>query len=140
MTIGTSNLSSARPLTGRQIVILAFYGALLWFLAAILVRMIGPMGALDGYAQVITYALVVPGTVPAILVGRALAKLSRDQTAISLLVITATALLLDGVAHAWFPSLYGSDPALIVKGAAAIFWGAGIGLVLGFVMNRPARD
>jgi hypothetical protein len=127
------------PLTTKQIIILALYGALLWFVAALLVRTIGPMGALDGFGRVITYALVIPGTVPAIWIGRVLAKLNRNQTAISLIVITATALLLDGVAHAWFPALYGSDPVLIVKGAAVIFWGAGVGLVLGFIMNGPAR-
>lgn len=131
--------SQTQPLSTKQMIILALYGALLWFLAAILVRTIGPMGALDGFGRVITYALVIPGTVPAIWIGRALAKLGRDQTAISLIVITATALLLDGIAHAWFPSLYGNDPALIVKGAAVIFWGAGVGLVLGLIMNKPAR-
>jgi hypothetical protein len=135
----TQNLSTNQPLTTKQVIILAVYGAVLWFLAAMLVRTIGPMGALDGFGRMITYALVIPGTVPAILIGRALAKLSRDQTAMSLIVITATALLLDGIAHAWFPSLYGSDPTLIVKGTAVIFWGAGVGLVLGLIMNGPVR-
>ena len=139
MTNFSQNLSTQRPLTAKQIIILALYGVVLWFLAAMLVRTLGPMDALDGFGRVITYALVIPGTVPAILIGRVLAKLSRDQTAISLIVITATALLLDGVAHAWFPSLYGTDPALIVKGAAVIFWGAGVGLVLGLIMNGPER-
>jgi hypothetical protein len=139
MTNSTQTLATPQPLTTKQVIILALYGAVLWFLAAILVRTIGPMGALDGYGQVITYALVIPGTVPAIWIGRVLAKLGRDQTAIALIVITATALLLDGIAHAWFPGLYGSDPVLIVKGAAAIFWGAGVGLVLGLIMNSPAR-
>ena len=139
MTDTAQNLLITPPLSGRQIIILALYGALLWFLAAILVRTIGPMGALDGFGRIITYALVIPGTVPAILLGRALAKLRGDQTAIALIVITATALLLDGIAHAWFPSLYGTDPVLIVKGAAVIFWGAGVGLVLGFLMNRNGQ-
>jgi hypothetical protein len=139
MTNFSQTLSTQRPLTAKQFIILALYGAALWFVAAMLVRTIGPMGALDGFGRVITYTLVVPGTVPAIWIGRALAKLERDQTAIALIVITATALLLDGIAHAWFPSLYGSDPALIVKGAAAVFWGAGVGLVLGLIMNSPAR-
>lgn len=125
-----------QPLATKQLIILVLYGVMLWFLAAILVRTIGPMGALDGSARVITYALIIPGTVPAIWLGRALAGFARDQTAISLIVITATALLLDGIAHAWYPSLYGSDPAQIVKGAAVIFWGAGVGLVLGLVMNE----
>lgn len=128
--------ASPPPLTNTQIVILTIYGAVLWFLAAMLVRTIGPMGALDGISGIIVYALVIPGTIPAILAARPLAKLRRDQTAIGICVVTATALLLDGVAHAWFPSLYGTDPALIVKGAAAIFWGAGVGLVLALIMNK----
>jgi hypothetical protein len=129
-----------QPLSTQQIIILALYGALLWFIAAILVRTIGPMGALDGSTRVITYALVIPGTVPAIWIGRMLAKLRRDQTAFSILVITASALLLDGIAHAWFPDIYGTDPVLRVKGAAVIFWGAGVGLVLGLIMNGAARN
>jgi hypothetical protein len=132
-------MTYATPLTQRQIIILALYGAALWFIAAMLVRTIGPMGALDGHALLITYALVIPGTVPAIWIGRMLAKLSRDQVAIGIMVVTTAALLLDGVAHGWFPSIYGDDPVLIVKGAAAIFWGAGVGLVLGMIMNRPEQ-
>jgi hypothetical protein len=131
--------SQTRPLTTTQIIILALYGAILWFAAAILVRTIGPMGALDGLATFITYALVIPGTVAALLIARVAARLEKDQTAIGVLIVTATALLLDGVAHAWFPGLYGNDPTQVVKGAAVIFWGAGVGLVLGLFMNGPAR-
>lgn len=123
-------------LTTPQIGILAGYGTVLWFAAAMLVRTIGPMGALDGGWGMLTYVLVIPGTVPAILVARPLARLRGGQTISGVAVVTATALLLDGIAHAWFPAIYGTDPALIVKGAAAIFWGAGVGLVLAFIMNK----
>jgi hypothetical protein len=128
--------SNAQQLTAIQIVILAIYGAMLWFAAAMLVRAIGPMGALDGGWRLLSYALVIPGTVPAIIIARPIAKLRADQTIAGISVVTATALLLDGIAHAWFPAIYGTDPALIVKGAAAIFWGAGVGLVLALTMNK----
>jgi hypothetical protein len=128
--------SNAQQLTAIQIVILAIYGAALWFAAAMLVRAIGPMGALDGGWRLLSYALVIPGTVPAIMIARPIAKLRADQTIAGISVVTATALLLDGIAHAWFPAIYGTDPALIVKGAAAIFWGAGVGLVLALTMNK----
>jgi hypothetical protein len=128
--------SNAQQLTAIQIVILAIYGAVLWFAAAMLVRAIGPMGALDGGWRLLSYALVIPGTVPAIIIARPIAKLRADQTIAGISVVTATALLLDGIAHAWFPAIYGTDPALIVKGAAAIFWGAGVGLVLALTMNK----
>jgi hypothetical protein len=122
--------------TAQQIVILAIFGALLWFVAAMLVRFLGPVGALDGASRVVTYALVIPGTIPFVMMTRTLAKLGRDQTLAGISVVTAAALLLDGIAHAWFPAIYGSDPALLVAGAAVIFWGAGVGLVLGFLMDR----
>jgi hypothetical protein len=125
-----------RHFTTYQTVILALYGAVLWFLAAMIVRFVGPMGAFDGAMMFVTFALVIPGTVPAIWIARKIASFRRDQTAIGVTVITATALLLDGVAHAWFSGLYGSDPALRVSAASTIFWGAGVGLVLGLLMNQ----
>lgn len=129
-------IATAHNLTMAQIATLFVYGVVLWFAAALLVRTIGPMGLLEGIWGILIFLLVIPGTVPAISIARPLAKLSSDQTLAGIAVVTATALLLDGVAHAWFPQIYGTDPALIVKGAAAIFWGAGVGLVLAFVMNK----
>jgi hypothetical protein len=127
---------SPSNLTRNQIGILALYGAALWFVAAMIVRVMAPMGALSGVWQVVTYALVVPGTVPAIWISRRLATLTHGQTAMGILVVTAAALLLDGVAFAWFPTLYGPDPAHWLPGAAVVFWGAGVGLVLGILMSR----
>ena len=129
-------MTHTTSLTTKQLLILAAFGALLWFLAALLVRTIGPMGGLSGTARWITYGLVIPGTIPAIFITSWLASLTRPQTGAGIAVVTATALLLDGIAHAWFPSLYGSDPALLLAGAAVIFWGAGVGLVLGLIMSR----
>ncbi len=122
----------------RQVFILAFYGAVLWFLAAVLVRTIMPMGAMNGPAVFATYALVVPGTVPAIWLARRIARLTPGQLPGAILIVTATALLLDGLAFALSPSLYGTDPTLVIKGAAVIFWGAGVGLALSHAMDRDA--
>jgi hypothetical protein len=133
-------LPTATPFTPKQLLILIVLGVVFWFLAAMLVGTIGPMGALSGRARWITYVLVIPGTIPAILISRRLASLTRSQTSTGLLVVTAAALLLDGIAHAWFPSLYGSDPQLLLAGAAVIFWGAGVGLILAFIMSRESQS
>ena len=123
--------------SARQTSILVMLGIAFWFAAAMLVRFIAPMGALDGNARILTYALVIPGTASMVIVIRKLAGLRRIQTGYGVMIVTAIALLFDGIAHAWFPMLYGPDPALHVAGAAIIFWGAGVGLVLGLLMSRP---
>lgn len=124
------------PLTAPQIAILSLTGAALWFLAALLMRAIEPLGAFQGIGVPVLYALVVPGTVPFVILTRKLAKLRGDQTAIGVTVVTAAASLLDGTALVAIPELYGANPS---GAAAAILWGAGVGLFLGVAMNRPYR-
>lgn len=123
-------------LTAKQVAFSIVYGVILWFIAAMIVRFIGPMGAFEGTALLITYGLVIPGTVPFIMLGQRLMGLSKGQVAGSVMIITATALILDGIALNFFRGLYGSDPVVIMAGAALIMWGAGIGLVLGMAMGR----
>ncbi|MBA3811455.1 MAG: hypothetical protein H0X27_07405 [Caulobacteraceae bacterium] len=115
---------------------LVFLGAALWFFATVLLHTIGPMGALRGLGVPVLYALVIPGTVPFILIGRKLARLPRDRTLLGVGIMTGTASLLDGMVLAWFPSIYGTD---VVGAATAILWGVGVGLLLGVVMNKPDR-
>ena len=123
-------------LSTRQIGTLAVIGAVLWFIAAILLRNIGPLGAFEGGNRVLLYALTIPGTIPFIWMTQRLARLASNQIAIGIAIVTATALLLDGVAVAWFPQLYGYELAQVTSSAAAILWGAGVGLMLAFLMNK----
>lgn len=127
------------PLRVSQVARLIVIGALLWFLAAIILRFVGPMGAFEGFNRLLTYALVIPGTVPFLLLSVRLAGLVRGQIVAGVAVITAAAALLDGVALAWFPALYGTGAAQLAGSGAAILWGVGVGLVLALYMDRPAR-
>jgi hypothetical protein len=123
-------------LSSQQTVLLIIIGAVLWFLAAIILRLIAPMGALDGSARFITYALVIPGTLPFVLLTRTLVKLFPHQLFTGVAVATTTALLIDGIVIAWFPAVYGGALPQITNCAAIILWGAGVGLVLAFILNK----
>ena len=123
-------------LTTGQVLTLVIIGGVLWFLAATLLRTIGPMGAFNGSTRFLLYAVTVVGTVPFVWLMQKLVKLPPNRIGIGYSVATATALLLDGVAVAWFPALYGDDPAQVTNSAAAILWGAGVGLVLACIMNK----
>ncbi|MFZ4688805.1 MAG: hypothetical protein ACOYLS_06185 [Polymorphobacter sp.] len=126
---------SRLPLSARQMLVLVGYGAIAWFAAALLIRFLGPLGVFDGATRLLTYALVIPGTVPLVLGARWLAGLRRDQIGLGMAVSTTTATLLDGVALAWFPALYGDTVALVAAAGAVILWGAGVGMAIGFAMN-----
>ena len=132
---------SDAQISRSQYVILAAYGALLWFLAAMLVRVLAPMGALEGNARLLTltYALVIPGTIPAILIGLKITNVTRSNFVLAAAMMTAAAGLLDGIALAWFPALYGDNVAHVLAGAAVILWGVGVGLALSFVLKTFAR-
>ena len=123
-------------LSAKQIIIVAIIGAILWFCAAMLMRAVVKMDFYDGMGVAIVYALTIPGTIPFVILVRKLAGLGQDQVATGYTVATAVALMLDGSAFAFFPALYADNPADGLKAAAAILWGAGVGLVLALIMNR----
>lgn len=132
--------SALVPINAWQVALLIGLGGILWFLGAIVLRLVAPMGALEGATRALTYALLVPGTLPAIWLIWKLPGLRRDQIALGGAIATATATLLDGIALAWFPTLYAADVRLVAACGAAILWGAGVGLVLALLLNRaPGR-
>ncbi len=122
-----------------QTFLLIGLGAALWFLAAIILRVIAPMGALEGSMRTVTYAIVIPATVPFIFLVRKLAKLRPDQLFTGIGVATATALITDGIVIAYFPSVYGGTLPHITNCAAIILWGAGVGMLLASIFNRGAE-
>lgn len=131
------NLSpSIAPLTGRQIAISILLGIILWFVAAMILRIVGPMGALDGWARAVTFALVVPGTVPFVYVFRRVAGLVGEQLLIGIAIGTMAAAFADGVALSWLPALYGEGADQLAGSGATILWGVGVVLMLAHVIGR----
>lgn len=130
------HIASPLPVRPDQAARLILIGALLWFIAAMILRVVGPIGAFEGFNRILTYGLIIPGTVPFLLLSVRLAGLRRNQIATGVAMITATAALLDGIALGWFPALYGTDADQVANSGAAILWGVGVGLVLALVLNR----
>ncbi len=124
------------PLTSRQLTILIVNGAILWFLAALVCRFAGTVGWFEGANRAILYAAVIPGTLPFVFLLRRLAQLADHQVALGMVVATTTALILDGLALAWYPQLYGAGAAQTAASGAVILWGAGIAIFLGCWFNR----
>jgi hypothetical protein len=128
--------SGATALTSRQLVTLAAMGASLWLVAALLIRVLGPMDVYEGSNRIWLYLLVIPGTLPFVPLVRRSAGLAPGQHFIAMAVATAVAALLDGVALAWFPWLYADTIERVAAAGAVILWGAGVGMALGLLVDR----
>lgn len=126
-------------LSRRQAVIMVIMGVILWFLAAILLRSLAPMGIYDGMGRIGLYLLIIPGTYPFLRLLKKIARLGQGQIALGVSLATATATLLDGIALAWFPILYGTNIDHTAGAGGAILWGAGVGIMLGFWMDKAGQ-
>lgn len=124
------------PLSLAQITIVTGLGVILWFLAALLLAFIGPLGVYEGWARVVTYVLIVPGTFPFVILIQKAAKLSRPRTGLGVSLAVGVATLCDGVALAWLPGLYGGDVSLVAGAGGTILWGAGVAILLGMLLTR----
>ncbi len=131
-----TELAARNRLSARQFALLVLMGAVFWFVAALIVRWTAASWVGNDALTALVFALVIPGTVPALFMGTRLAGVGRDRFQAAAALMTGAAALLDGVALNWFPTLYGSDPAHWLGGAAVILWGAGVALMLGFVLER----
>jgi hypothetical protein len=125
-------------LSTRQTVISLGLGALLWLAAALLLNALSGTGVHDGAARVMLFAAIIPGTAPFILLIDRAAGLMRGQTGPGVAIAVAMATLLDGVALAWAPALYGGADHVDEAGSA-ILWGAGVAIALGFAYDRVRR-
>lgn len=127
---------SSDAISGGQGIALAVIGVILWFVAAMMLRYLQPLGALDGGWRVLTYALVVPGTAPFIFATERLVGIARHQLVTAITIVTGSALLTDGIAVGRFPGIYGDEP---LKAAATVMWGAGVALMLGLIIGARRR-
>jgi hypothetical protein len=117
-------------LTPRQNIIVVAAGIILWFAAALCVQYLGPWLFDFGLKHALFYVLLIPITWPFVVAIEKIAGLTKETLFLGIGIGTATALFLDGLAFAWFPSLYGLSAEIRLAGAASILWGAGVFLAI----------
>jgi hypothetical protein len=127
----TPDTNVIQRLSIRQLWITGAIGAALWLAAALLLGALGPRGIYEGSNRVILYLLVIPGTWPVLPMMVRLAGLAKSQLGLGMAFGTMVAVVLDGLALAWWPALYGG-PDYVAGAGAVILWGAGVGMALGF--------
>lgn len=128
--------SAHLPFTGRQLAIIVVTGITVWFIGALVCRWVGDAGWFAGPARWIVYAALIPGTLPVLIVMRAIAALRSDQMALASAVATAAAIALDSIALVVMPELYAATTDNLAASGAAILWGGAVAIGLGCWLNR----
>ena len=126
--------TSLSTLTSRQMLITVALGVALWLAAALLLNALSGTGVHDGIARVVLYLAIIPGTAPFIVLIDKAAGLAAGQTGLAVSLAVGAATLLDGLALAWTPGLYGGAEHVDVAGSA-ILWGAGVAIMLAFAYD-----
>lgn len=135
MTLNSTMLSQSQTFT------FSAFGIGAWLAAALVLRTLGPLGIYDGGWQILVYALIIPGTVPLIWLAAWMAKAKPGQVFVGFALSSGVATVCDGMALAWFPSLYGATIAVHAGAGAMILWGIGVGIILAYTMDRtPAAQ
>jgi hypothetical protein len=132
----------AEHLTHIQTYGLVGLGAFFWAVAAMTVRYTGHVCFANDLRRLSTYIAIIPASYVIILSSEALVGSASKQRLTATVIMDVTALMLDGAAFMWFPTLY-ENPELKKKnshmaiafsrmGAGSILWGAGV--ILGIAL------
>lgn len=113
-------------------------GIIFWFVAAMIVRFGGSAIFSEGNPLlVVMFLITFPITFVFLLVTMKVGKLKQAELLKPIVIITATAAALDGIAMTWFRQLYSNSFEVSFYGSALILWGVSLGLIFSYIFSNP---
>ena len=109
-------------------------GVTLWFIFILVVRSI-PWAFDGGIRSGLLFLLTIPLTWSFVVFLKRLASLTSETLFEAVSLATFAALLLDGLVFTFFSQWYGHTQEHIRYGAGFIFWGAGMGMLVAWLMR-----
>lgn len=130
--------NASLPRSNAQSVLLyVVLGVVFWFSAALLVRFLGEVVFTpNNPLLIVMFIVAIPIGRLFIWIAQQIGKLPDKAVFAPAVMMTQVALLLDGIAITWFPQLYGQSHTHVMLGAALIMWGAGVGMVIAWMMSK----
>ncbi|MDW3647106.1 MAG: DUF5367 family protein [Bacteroidia bacterium] len=124
-----------------QIPLFVILGFLYWFAGAMMVKFLGELVFTeDNPLSLFMFILAIPITYLAIYLSMLASKLSLSQMLEPLVIMTSSAIFLDGIALTWFQWIYHESVEIALHGAAWILWAGGIGLLLTFLHSKNRKE
>jgi hypothetical protein len=124
-----------------KLILLIILGIVFWFIAAMTVKLLGNAVFTEyNLYRLLMFAATFPISFVFIQITVKIAKLKKDEILNAVVIMTITATFLDGIAITWFRQLYAESFETALYGAAWILFGAGVGLLFGYVMTDETSN
>lgn len=135
----TTVAAPSPSLAADRLPLFVVLGVVLWFVAAMMFRVLGPALLIPGSAAL---PLVFAGSIPLawvfLRIGVTLGRVPGAATLLAAAVMSAMAMFLDALALTFFPSLYGLPTAQLLLVAALLLWGVAWILFFAYIQTRRA--
>jgi len=122
-------------LNSVKVTVLAAYGIALWYIAALMVRYGTAAGLYGRDANLFAYIATALAFGPLIWAAR---RTARGLLLPAITIVSLAALLCDGLAITWWPTLYGPDAASSLPGIAWLSFAVACGLLWALLLEMPA--
>jgi hypothetical protein len=116
-----------------NIVLFTSIGAGFWLVFVLLIRVGGEYLFIDRNPWLLgLFIISIPLAWVLIKIVTTITKVKGNQVLTATVIMSITAMLLDGIALTWFQNWYGLEPTRLVLVGAWLLWGAGMVLAMGY--------
>lgn len=138
MTINKASIGKEQQ--SIDIIVFATLGAAFWLIFLLLIRFWGEYLFIDSNPWLLCLFLVsIPVAWVLVKIGTTIGKVQGESVLTATVLMSVTAMLLDGVGLTWFQNWYGLEPTQLLLAAAWLLWGVGISLAIGYWESRRVR-
>lgn len=125
-----------------KVMLFIVLGVVFWLTGLLMVRFGGDLFfAADSPWRIVIYILSFPLLWVALWIASTVSRTPMNELLEPVTIMTFAAIFLDGLVIGFLPQAYGDDPGHVMRGAAWILWGGGVGLFLAWFLSRrtPAK-
>ncbi|MDX2163419.1 MAG: hypothetical protein SF162_19025 [bacterium] len=122
-----------------HIALFVVLGIVFWFAGAMIIRLVGEAAFQPGNPLLIVlYVGSFPLLYVTLVISSVISRLPQHAMLQPTVIMTFTAIFIDGVVIAWMPQFYGETVEHVMRGAAWLLFAGAAGLFCAWLMARRA--
>mgnify|MGYP001167410454 CR=1 FL=1 len=123
-------------LSRSKMLVFVGLGLVFWLSGVLLIRL-GGAGLFTAESPLLigVYAAAFPLLYLSLLIASAISRVPLQKMLEPTVIMTFSAIFVDGAVIAWLPQLYGDTTVHVMHGAAWLLWGAAAGLLIAWVLT-----